>query len=100
MSYQDVKDRLYHGHRKVANNTYLQLTDMYNRHGYIRSECVEMRLHGNLIARFNPDYMELFSAGYYTHTTKSRLNMALQNLADLDCGVFQRDSQWLSLIHI
>lgn len=74
MSYQDVKDRLYHGHRVIANNTKLRLVP---GHEY-STEQIEMRLHGNLIARFNPQYFELYSTGWYSPTTKDRLNLALK----------------------
>ena len=57
MSYQNVKDKLYHGHRKVANNTYLEL-----RHqsiatlegGWTDEEFITMRLYGNVVAEFYP----------------------------------------------
>ena len=90
MSYKDVEAKLYHGHRKVANNTYL--TD--DRNGMRpEQESISMRLHGNLIARFYPDYLELYSAGRHTQTTKDRLNLAL-GIALIPGRIFQRDWQW------
>jgi len=71
--YQDVKDRLYHGHRKVANNTYLKLEP-----AYYEDEHITMTLHGNLVAMFHPEYLELYSAGRHSNTTKNRLNLALE----------------------
>lgn len=88
MSYQEVKDRLHHGHRKVANNTHLTLND-----DYPEDECVDMRLHRNLVARFYPGYLELFSAGWHTTTTKDRLNLAL-SLAGIRGRVSQHKYQW------
>ena len=72
MSYQDVKDRLYRGHRKIANNTYLELVEKNGG-----EELISMRLHGHTVAVFYQDHLELFSAGWHTVTTKNRLNLAL-----------------------
>lgn len=72
MSYQDVKDRLYHGHRRIANNTYLELV---GRDG--GEELINMRLHGNTVAVFYQDHLELFSAGWHTRIRKNRLNLAI-----------------------
>jgi len=98
MSYQNVKDKLYHGHRKVANNTYLEL-----RHqsiatlegGWTDEEFITMRLYGNVVAEFYPDRLELYSAGHCTRNTKSRLNLALE-LAGLSFPfrIYQRDWTW------
>lgn len=90
MPYQDVKDRLYHGHRKVANNTYLGI-EIAN-YGNDR-EYVVMRLHGNVVAVFYPTYLELFSARWHTTTTKNRLNLAL-NLAGIPGTVYQNHWEW------
>jgi len=94
MSYTNVKNQLYHGHRKIANNTYLTLTDAYDQPGMLRSECIEMRLHGNLIARFHPDYLELYSAGWHTQTTKDRLNLALDIALVAGRKIYQSSQQW------
>lgn len=90
MSYQDVKDKLYHGHRRIANNTYLVLARDVPAH----TECVVMTLHANVIARFYPDHLKLYSAGYYTRTTKNRLNLALKLAGIVGFGVFQKDWDW------
>lgn len=92
MSYQDVKDRLYHGHKKIANNTYLTLHETDTPEEYIF-----MMLHGNVVARFNPDGIELFSAGWHTSTTKNRLNLALELAKLPTCHykrVYQLNYQW------
>jgi len=86
MSYQDVKDKLYHGHRKIANNTYLTL--------YEDSKEITMRLYGNVVAIFNPKYIELYSAGWHTTTTKNRLNLALDLAGIQGYSVWQHDYQW------
>jgi len=88
MSYQDVKNKLYRGHRRIANNTYLTLSDEETPVEYI-----DMRLHGNLIARFFPDQLNLYSAGWHTRTTKDRLNLALR-LAGIVGKVSQKDWTW------
>jgi len=96
MSYQDVKDRLYHGHRKIANNTYLELRQLditTVEEGWTKEEFVDMRLHGNLIARFYPTHLQLFSVGWYTNTTRRRLNLALE-LANIGYSVYQVKHQW------
>ncbi len=99
MSYQQVKDKLYHGHRKIANNTYLTL-EPGNREedavtGYYEevSGYIQMRLHGHVIAKFYPDRLELYSAGWHTRTTKNRLNLALE-LAGLRSYIYQRNYHW------
>ena len=101
MSYQDVKDTLYRGHRKIANNTYLTLRQQHIatvEEGWTKEEFVEMRLHGNLVAKFYPDFLQLYSAGWYTNTTKSRLNLALaiaiNNRLHTYIMVYQTDYQW------
>jgi len=99
MSYQDVKDRLYRGHRKIANNTYLELRllDIASvEEGWTKEEFIDMRLHGNLVARFYPDHLKLFSAGWYTTTTKARLNLALE-LANVNTNIHidDREPDWI-----
>lgn len=112
MSYQDVKDRLYRGHRRIANNTYLMLDGNSNISVDIRepsdirklSEHIDMELHGNLVARFYHNHLELYSAGWHTTTTKNRLNLALElaqvnRLADdsyrvWNKKIYQVDYQW------
>lgn len=85
--YEEIKARLYHGHRKVANNTHLKLWEDDDTEG------VDMYLYGNLVAEFRPDYLRLDSAGWYTHTTKDRLNMALQ-MGHCLGHIYQEDWTW------
>ena len=90
MSYQNIKDRLFHGHRKIANNTYL----LENQYG---EKQIDMELYGNLIARFYPEYFQLYSANWYTTTTKNRLNLALDIARILNPSqkrIYQKDGQW------
>ncbi len=89
MSYQNIKDKLYHGQCKIANNTYMVLARDVPAH----TECIVMTLHSNVVARFYPDYLKLYSAGWHTVTTKSRLNLALE-LAGIRGRVYQKDWQW------
>lgn len=98
MSYQDVKDRLYRGHRKIANNTWLLILDEY-----MPSERIVMSLHSNDIAVFYPNHLKLYSAGWYTTTTKDRLNLALdlaktKYVANVEYPyrrrIYQVDYQW------
>ena len=88
MSYQNVKDKLCHGHRKIANNTYLLLGEEEGE------EYVVMKLHGYVIAIFYTKYLELCSAGWHTMTTKNRLNLALELAGIHTKGIFQQDWQW------
>ena len=90
MAYQDVKDRLYRGqgHRKVANNTRLELVSRE------LGERIEMTLHGHIVARFYPRYMQLFSGSWHTATTKDRLNMALSIGGVKVSGIYQKDWVW------
>jgi len=53
-----------------------------------------MGLHGNLVARFYPDHLKLYSAGWYTQTTKDRLNLALDIAGIYGYSVWQHDYQW------
>ncbi len=51
-------------------------------------------LHGNHIATVGDNYVELYSCGYQTATTKSRLNAILAEHAIAGECVFQRNFQW------
>jgi hypothetical protein len=58
------------------------------------TNCADVFLHGNLIARIGETWIELFDAGYQTVTTKSRLNAILEANG---CGgerVFQKKGNW------
>ena len=88
MSYEDVKAKLYHGHRVVANNTNLV---QYVGNGV--APRIDMYLYNNKVAEFTPTSVKLFSAGWYTTTTRSRLNLALI-LAFIPAEVYQRNHAW------
>ena len=95
MSYQDVKDKLYHGHRKIANNTYLRLLSEEIIDGVEFPEYIVMSLHSHTVARFYPDYLQLFSAGWHTHTIKDKLNLALELVkVPSYCTIYQSSWQW------
>ena len=58
------------------------------------TNCCDVFLHGNLIARIGETWIELFDGGWQTVTTKSRLNAILDANG---CGgerVFQKKGQW------
>jgi len=57
---------------KVANSQVVTYTD-----------CSDVYLHGNLIARIGETWMELFDGGWQSKTTKSRLNALLQAFGNL-----------------
>ena len=90
MGYEKVRElvaeRGWYGfsRKKVANNTYLQQDSFGD---------VVMLLHGNVVARFDTEGVSLFSAGWYTPTTKDRLNSAL-SLAGIPLTVYQKDWGW------
>lgn len=52
-----------------------------------------VHLHGNHIATIGEDYIELYSCGYRTNTTKSRLNAILREHGNND-GIFQKNYEW------
>ena len=52
-------------------------------------------LHGNHIATVTDDNVIVFDGGWRTATTKSRLNVIINEFCDaLTDGVFQKDYQW------
>ena len=50
-------------------------------------------LHGNHIATIGDTFLELYTCGYKTPTTKSRLNSILKVHGN-DARIFQRDFEW------
>jgi hypothetical protein len=50
-------------------------------------------LHGNHIATIGDTFLELYTCGYKTPTTKSRLN-AILKVHGNDARIFQRDFEW------
>ena len=52
-------------------------------------------LHGNHIATVTDNNVRVFDGGWRTNTTKSRLNVIINEFCDaLTDGVFQKDYQW------
>jgi hypothetical protein len=52
-----------------------------------------VHLHGNHIATIGDTFIELYTCGYQTPTTKSRLNSILQEHGNGDY-IFQKNYQW------
>ena len=52
-----------------------------------------VHLHGNHIATIGEGFIELYSCGYRTNTTKSRLNAILHEHGNGD-GIFQKNYDW------
>ena len=50
-------------------------------------------LHGNHIAAIGDTFLELYTCGYKTSTTKSRLN-AILKVHGNDARIFQKDFNW------
>ena len=64
------------------------------------SKIVDVFLHGNLICSYDPTYYEnqkvkLFSAGYYTKTTKERLNAILHLHTNGKVRLVQVRGKWI-----
>jgi hypothetical protein len=64
------------------------------------SKIVDVFLHGNLICSYDPTYYEnqkvkLFSAGYYTKTTKERLNAILHLHTNGQVRIKQVRGKWI-----
>lgn len=95
MSYEDAKALVPRGHKKIANNTKLQLIPEELIEDVEWNEYIVMLLHGHTVAEFHPDHIKLFSAGWFTPTTKDRLNLALY-LAGISYNtrIWQKDWQW------
>ena len=54
-----------------------------------------VRLHGNKIAEVGDDFVAIFDGGWQTNTTKSRLNVIINEFCNgLTDGVFQKNFQW------
>ena len=54
-----------------------------------------VRLHGNKIAEVGDDFVQIFDGGWQTTTTKSRLNVIINEFCNsLTDGVFQKNFQW------
>ena len=54
-----------------------------------------VRLHGNKIAEVGDDFVAIFDGGWQTATTKSRLNVIINEFCNaMTDGVFQKDFQW------
>ena len=58
------------------------------------SNCSDVFLYNNLIARIGETWIELFDGGYQSNTTKSRLNAILQAHGCENEYVFQKKGQW------
>lgn len=57
------------------------------------ADAVLVWLHGNKIAKVTRDSVTLYSAGWYTNTTKSRLNAILRGLG-LQYYIYQSNYRW------
>ena len=54
-----------------------------------------VRLHGNKIAEVGDDFVQIFDGGWQTNTTKSRLNVIINEFCNaLTDGVFQKNYEW------
>ena len=58
------------------------------------SNCSDVFLYNNLIARIGETWIELFDGGYQSNTTKSRLNAILQAHGCPGEYIFQKKGQW------
>ena len=54
-----------------------------------------VRLHGNKIAEVGDDFVQIFDGGWQTTTTKSRLNVIINEFCNgVTDGVFQKNFKW------
>ena len=54
-----------------------------------------VRLHGNKIAAVGDDFVTIFDGGWQTSTTKSRLNVIINEFCNaVTDGVFQKNFEW------
>ena len=59
------------------------------------NEVSVVRFHGNKIAEVGDDFVQIFDGGWQTNTTKSRLNVIINEFCNaVTDGVFQKDFQW------
>ena len=58
------------------------------------SNCSDVFLYGNLIARIGETWIELFDGNHQTATTKSRLNAILSEHGCPGEYVFQKNYEW------
>ena len=58
------------------------------------SNCSDVFLHNNLIARIGETWIELFDGGVQSATTKSRINALLKAHGCENEYVFQRKGEW------
>lgn len=73
-----------------SSNTSVEVCDLANG----QQTCI-VKLHGNVIARYDDDgTLHVRNAGYRTSTTKSRLNAILRSLGRHSYGVCQRQFNW------
>ena len=54
------------------------------------NEVSVVRLHGNKIAEVGDDFVQIFDGGWQTNTTKSRLNVIVNEFCNAPDGVFRR----------
>lgn len=85
-SFADVKDALKgRTRRKVAHNTYLEVRRTVDQHGY---DEIALRFHNTDIVTYRAEGMYLDNGGWYTATTKDRLNRFTP------FNFYQRDFDW------
>lgn len=62
-----------------------------------KSGAITVRLHGHAIAQVmaNGSQVKLSACGWYTATTKSRLNAVIDALFGIGCGIYQASGNWI-----
>ena len=76
--------------RKICKNTYLKVLERY-LHG--APKVIGLLLHKTFIVTFEPDRIVLDTGGWWTVTTKDRINIGLQ-MVGLWPGLFSKNNQW------
>ena len=79
----------------INNNKDWQSANALSVHFNEENEVSVVRLHGNKIAEVGDDFVQIFDGGWQTNTTKSRLNVIINEFCNaVTDGVFQKDFQW------
>lgn len=82
---------------KQMNTAILQCQDWKNSNTSVtyspERDASYVYLHGNHIATIGETFVELYTCGYHTATTKSRLN-AILNEHGNGARIFQRNFEW------
>jgi len=81
--------------RKDWKNANTRVVVTHFAHGDRVIDRINVYLHGNNIARIEPDCVRICDCGWQTPTTKSRLNVILHELCE--AGIYQKNHKWFGV---